>query len=52
MDHLNLDAEEQFPLTEDTEEECVLCRSYNYDYLLEIQLNNHKFNNKVKNLRK
>ena len=37
MDHLDLDAEEQFPLTEDTEEECVLCRSYNYDYLLEIQ---------------
>ena len=37
MDHLDLDAEERFPLTEDTEEECVLCKRYNYDYLLEIQ---------------
>ena len=38
MDHLDLDSEKRFPLAEDTsEEECVLCRSYNYDYLLEIQ---------------
>ena len=38
MDHLDLDAEESAPLIEDTsEEECVLCKRYNYDYLLEIQ---------------